>query len=138
VCQDEYTAISNSGERYHANSSAISLQDYTEEYNTIRMTHEPQNHTSEPSNNITSESVGIYSSTVTSSPLNNETSTGRNLSLLPTFPSYFNNREGKTHRHLNHKPNRSHSIDIHTTMTEPVHSHSNQTMISPTNYHHNF
>ena len=139
MCQDEYTAISNSGERYHATSSAISIQDYTEEYNAIRMIHEPENPTSETSNNITSEAIGIYSSTVTSSPSNNETSTGRNLSLLPTFPSYFDNREGKgQHRHSNHKPNRSHSIDIHTPMPEPLHSHSNQTMLLPPNYHHNF
>ena len=137
VCQDEYTAIGNSGERYPTNSTSLSLQDYSGEYNTIRMIHEPQNHASETSNNINSGTVGIYSSASTGSP-SNETSTGRHHSLLPTFPSYFNNREGKALRHSTQKAIRSHSIEIHTPMSESMHSHSSENMTLPINYHQHF
>lgn len=137
VCHDEFSAIGNSGARGQPVSSATSMQDYNDDYNTIRMIQDPQNNAFEMINNPSVESHAAYHAAVSGCPSSDGLTPGPNLSVLTTFPSYFSSREGKTNGHSNQKQNKSCSIDIPTHLTESAQSHSNHNMIQPNNFHQN-
>ena len=111
------------------------MQEYNDDYNTIRMIQDPTNNAFEMMNSHSVESQAAYHAAVTGCPSSDEITPGPNPSLLPTFPSYFSSRVEKTNGHSHQKQNKPSSIDIHTHMTESAQSHSNHSMILPSNYH---
>ena len=135
ICH-EYSNVTSSGVRGQPISHSITMPEYTEDYNAIRMMHEPQANTFIPSNNNNLETHEFYNSATHGYRSNDELATGPNLSLLPTFPSYFVSRECKGHR--SSIQNRSNSNDTLTTpLTDAARLQSNPSNILPTNYQHN-
>lgn len=111
------------------------MRDYSQDYSPMRTINQP--HGFESLSNSVSEVMGNYSSSITSCPPENEMQ-GSSHCLLPNFPSYFSNREGKSPRNSNLKQNKSqHATCMASCTNESGHSQSDHSLVLSPNFHQN-
>ena len=137
-CPDKYSGDIDSTTRQQMNGSTVSIQDYIEDYDSIRMIHEPsQNHSFNALSNSSLLQHTAYNSATAGYQNNEEMPSVTNTSILPTFPSYFVSREGKKYGHSNQKHARSNSVGIHAaSLTDTVHVQSDEEIRLSTIFQH--